>query len=142
MAVLFLLLVHLTGYGTWESTGPEGGEITAILQSNQSTEVLYAISGYNPTQVVRSDDGGGQWEVISQFTGSVPYDMTMTADGRLVAAGSSRAWTSSDGGYTWSVASYSNTIFYDLQAHPTEGNRVYAVGYKYDGSAWRMTFFS
>ncbi len=99
------------------------------------------MSGYNPTVVVRSQDRGLSWEAISTFTGSTPNDMVITADGTLVALGSSRIWRSSDGGLTWVSGSFSNTVFMLGAVHPTNGATVYAAGYKYDGSYWRMTFF-
>lgn len=142
MNVTVLLAAALLAYGPWESTGPEGGQVKALLQSGQDPGVLFALSGSSPSQVVRSQDGGSSWETISEIQYCNPYDMVMTADGRLVVLGSSRTWTSADGGYTWSDTYISNTIFYNGAAHPTEGGTVYAAGYKYDGSSWNMSFFS
>jgi len=140
MNLLALILMPLLGFGTWECTGPEGGEIKALVQSTQDAGVLFAVSGANPTQVVRSSDGGDSWETISEFSGSTVYDMVMTADGKLVAVGSSRTWTSTDGGLTWTSVYMSNTVFWDAVAHPTDGNRIFASGYKHDG-AWRFSFY-
>lgn len=142
MTVIALMFSVLLAYGPWESIGPEGGEVKAILQSSQDTGVLYGISGSNPAQVVRSQDGGGSWEAISEVTNCYPYDMIMTADGAMVILGSSRTWRSTDGGLTWSDTYVSNTIFLDGEPHPTNGNLVYAAGYKYDGSSWNMSFCS
>ncbi len=139
--VLPLILLLIIGYGPFESLGPEGGEIKAIVQSPLDEDILYGMSGYNPTVVVRSVDRGLSWESLSTFSGSTPYDMVITADGTLVAMGSSRIWRSSDGGQTWTTGTFSNTVFWLGAAHPTNGSVVYATGYKYDGSFWRMTFF-
>jgi photosystem II stability/assembly factor-like uncharacterized protein len=92
--------------------------------------------------VIRSQNGGGSWESIAQIQNCYPYDMVMTANGTLVVFGSSRTWRSTDGGFTWDDTYMSNTIFWDGEPHPTDGNRVYATGYKYDGSSWNMSFFS
>ncbi|MBN2587255.1 MAG: hypothetical protein JXA64_00510 [Candidatus Fermentibacteraceae bacterium] len=142
MNIAALIIASLMAYGPWESIGPEGGEVRAILQSTQDTSVLFALSGSNPAQVIRSQNGGGSWENISEISNCYPYDMVMTADGSLVVFGSSRTWTSADGGYTWNDTYMSNTIFWDGEPHPTEGGRVYAAGYKYDGASWNMSFFS
>jgi len=131
---LTLLLLMLSSYGPFESLGPEGGEIKAILQSPLDADILYGMSGYNPTVVVRSQDRGLSWEALSTFTGSTPYDMVITSTGNLVAVGSSRVWRSTDGGLTWASASFSNTVFWLAKAHPTNGSTVFATGYKYDGS--------
>lgn len=141
MNLLAMILIPMLGFGSWDCTGPEGGEIKALVQSTQDADVLFAVSGANPTQVVRSTDEGDSWETISEFSGSTVYDMVMTADGKLVAVGSSRTWTSTDGGLTWTSVYMSNTIFWDAEAHPTDGNRIFASGYKYDGAAWRFTFY-
>jgi photosystem II stability/assembly factor-like uncharacterized protein len=142
MNIITLMIASLLAYGPWESIGPEGGEVRAILQSTQDTSVLFALSGSYPARVIRSQDGGGSWENISEVPNCYPYDMVMTADGSLVVFGSSRTWTSADGGYTWNDTYMSNTIFWDGEPHPTEGSKVYAAGYKYDGTVWNMTFFS
>lgn len=136
-----LLFLMLLGYGPFESLGPEGGEIKGIVQSPLDAAMLYGFSGYNPTVVVRSLDKGLTWEALSTFTGSTAYDMVMTANGTLVALGSSRVWRSTDGGLTWTFSSHSNTVFWLGAVHPTNGSVVYATGYKYDGSYWRMSFF-
>ena len=141
MNILILLILPLVSYGPWESVGPEGGEVKAVLQSTAEAGTLFALSGYSPTQVVRSTDGGNSWSTISTFTNGTPYDMVMTATGKLVAVGSSRVWTSSDNGMNWSETYFSNTYFYDAVAHPTDGEEVFASGYKYNGSNWDMTFY-
>lgn len=141
MNILILLILPLVGFGPWESVGPEGGEMKAVLQSTQDTSLLYALSGTYPTQVMRSTDCGSTWSKISDFANSYPYDMVMTANGTLVVLGSSRTWTSTDGGFTWSSYYSANTIFYDGVAHPTDGNQVFASGYKYDGTSWNISFF-
>lgn len=141
MSVFLLILVPLIGYGEWELTGPEGGEIMAILQSTQDAETLFAISGTNPTQVVTSVDYGATWSTISEFSGSTASDMVMTASGILVAFGSSRTWVSSDNGLTWDDYYFSNTHFQDATAHPTDGNILFAAGRAYNEGAWKMTYF-
>ncbi len=139
MLTQLLVFIALAGYGPWVSTGPEGGDLDAPVQSPVNAQELWALSGYNPTQVVHSTDGGGTWESISSFSGSSVYDMVICPDGHLVAAGSSRTWTSSDGGITWSSSYSSNTIFYDLAPHPTNSTEVFGSGYAYDGS-WKLAF--
>ncbi len=141
MNILILLMLPLVGYGPWESVGPEGGEVKAVLQSTQDASTLFALSGTYPTQVVSSTDGGNNWSTISDFANGTPYDMVMTVSGKLVAVGTSRVWTSSDNGMTWSDTYFTNTYFYDAVAHPSNGEEVFASGYKYNGSNWDMTFY-
>lgn len=140
MAVSLLLLMMLN-YGPFQCLGPEGGEIKAVIQSPVDSNLLYGMSGTNPTVVVRSSDKGLNWEPLSTFTGSTAYDMIFTADGTLLALGSSRVWRSTDGGLTWVTGSHSNTVFWLGAAHPTDGSLVYATGYKWDGSTWRGAFY-
>lgn len=141
MNILILLILPLLGYGPWESVGPQGGEVIAVLQSTQNAGTLFAVSGAYPTQVICSTDGGNSWSTISDFTNGIPYDMVMTESGKLVAVGSSRIWTSSDNGMTWTDTYFTNTYFYDAIAHPSNGEEVFASGYKYNGSNWDMTFY-
>ncbi len=101
MLVQFLVFITLAGYGPWTSIGPEGGDINAPVQSPTNAQELWALSGTNPTQVVHSTDAGETWESLSSFSGSTPYDMIACPNGDLVAAGSSRTWTSTNGGVSW-----------------------------------------
>lgn len=139
MLTQILVIIALTGYGPWAAVGPEGGDIDAPVQSPVNAQELWAVSGYNPTQVVHSTDGGETWESLSSFSGSTVYDMVVCPNGNLVAAGSSRTWTSTDGGVTWTSNYSSNTMFYDLAAHPTNSNEIFGSGYAYDGS-WKLSF--
>lgn len=140
MSSILLIIAVLAGYGQWENVGPEGGEITALVQSTQNSDHLYAISGSNPSMVLFSDDNGESWESIGSFTSGSVYDLTMTQSGNLVAFGSSRVWRSTDGGFTWSSVSVSNTYFYQGTSHPTDGNVLFAAGYRYINSYWRIVF--
>ena len=139
--MLYVLLLSLAGFGPWESVGPEGGEMKAVLQSTQDATTLFAMSGSYPTQVVRSTDGGATWETVSTFTNSIPYDMVMTENGTLVALGSSRTWRPTDGGLTWTENYVSSSIFYDGEAHPSDGDQVFAAGYSYSGGSWNISIF-
>ena len=139
MVIQLMVLIALLGYGPWSSVGPEGGDINAPVQSHSNPQELWATSGYNPTQVVHSTDGGETWESLSTFTGSTVNDMVICPNGNMVAAGSSRTWTSTNGGVTWTSHTATNTVFYDLAAHPTNSNVVYGSGYAYDG-AWKLCF--
>ena len=139
MLAQFLVFLTLAGYGPWASIGPEGGDINSPVQSPSNAQELWALSGTNPTQVVHTTDAGESWESLSSFTGSTVYDMIACPNGNLVAAGSSRTWTSTDGGVSWTTNTSSNTIFYDLEAHPTNSNEVFGSGYAYDG-AWKLAF--
>lgn len=134
-----LILAALAGYGPWVSTGPEGGDLDAPVQSPVNSQELWALSGSNPTQVVHSTDGGESWSSLSSFSGSSVYDMVICPNGNLVVGGSSRTWKSTDGGVTWSSSYSSNTIFYDLAPHPTNSTDVYAAGYAYD-DGWKIAF--
>lgn len=140
MFCLSIVLSILTGFGEWVCVGPEGGEITALIQSTQNPAELYALSGYNPTMVLISHNQGDTWENIGTFTGSDVYDMTMTSSGILVAFGGHMVWRSTDGGVNWTSVSVSNTYFYQGVAHPTDGNTVMAAAYRYIDSFWRIAF--
>ena len=140
MTVVILAMAVLAGFGPWESIGPEGGEITALVQSTLNASHLYAVSGSSPSMVLRSEDGGESWENIGSFTGGTVYDLVMTSSGILVAFGGHRVWRSTDGGYTWTSVSVSNVYLHDGEAHPTEGSTIFAAAYRYVDSYWRISF--
>ena len=139
LSITLLVVLTLLGWGPWESTGPEGGDLNALVQSPTNASELWSLSGTNPTQVVHSTDAGLNWEIQSSFTSGTPYDLIITADGNLVAVGSSRTWHSTNGGESWAMHSQTNTYYYDAVAHPTNAGELFCAGYKYDGS-WKMVF--
>lgn len=142
MNIAMLIMASLLAYGPWESIGPEGGEVRAILQSSQDPDDLFALSGSYPAQLIRSQDGGSTWEPVSEIPNCYPYDMAMTSSGTLVVFGSSRTWRSTDGGNTWDDTYIANHLFWNGEPHPTDGNIVYATGYRYSGTSWNMAFYS
>jgi len=135
-----MVLAVLAGYSQWVNVGPEGGEITTLVQSTQNPSDLYAVSGYDPSMVMFSQDSGASWENIGSFSGGPVYDITMTSSGTLVAFGGHRVWRSTDGGVNWTSISVTNTYLYQGAAHPTDGNTVYAAAYRYIDSYWRIAF--
>ncbi len=141
MNILLSLMIPLLSLWPWESIGPEGGEVSAILQSTQNTDILYAYSGDFPAQVLKSIDSGSNWSVISHLDSGTPYDMVMTASGKLVVVGFNKVWVSDDNGVTWNSNYYVNTIFYDAVAHPVNGNEIFAIGGRYTTGSWDMTIF-
>lgn len=139
MSAVLIVFLALAGSGLWTSIGPEGGDINSPVQSQTNPAELWAYSGSNPIQIVTSTDAGLTWESIASVTGGTAYDMVVCSNGDLVLGGSSRTWTSTDGGQTWTGNYLSNVIFYDLVAHPTDPAQVFGCGYAYDGN-WKYSF--
>jgi len=140
MCFFLAILSAITGFSPWVCVGPEGGEITALVQSTQNPSELYALSGSNPTMVLLSQNEGNTWENIGTFTGSTVYDMTMTSSGTLVAFGGHMVWRSTDGGANWTTIGVTNTYFQQGISHPTDGNTLFAAAYRYLDSYWRIAF--
>jgi photosystem II stability/assembly factor-like uncharacterized protein len=123
----------------WESIGPEGGQVNHIVQSYLDSNVLYAVSGTNPTTIVKSSNSGTSWSVA----GSYPYTnycLTIGPTDNLFAGSSHRLYKSSDGGVTWTYNSITNFYVYDIVAHPTNSSIIYGCGYRYNGTVWVMAF--
>ncbi len=137
MNILPMILVLLAG---WESVGPSGGEVLAVLQSNQNPDILYALSGFAPTMVISSEDKGGSWVTISNFDSyEAPKEMTMTSDGKMVAVGANHIWVSGDGGMSWSNDYFWDYSFYDVVPHLENENELFAAG-RIESSG-RITYF-
>ncbi|MBN1434643.1 hypothetical protein JW921_07775 [Candidatus Fermentibacterales bacterium] len=136
---LLLLLLPCTSLSDWEPIGPEGGEINSITQSLTDPDVLYAASGSYPVIVVRSYDGGQSWSQVGTYNG-YNYCMTIGPTGILNAGGAHAVYRSTNGGVTWTTKSLSNVYVYSMVAHPTDPDIVYAAGYQYVSSQWRMAF--
>jgi hypothetical protein len=123
----------------WQSIGPEGGQVTNIVQSYTDPNVLFATSGSNPTTIVTSSNKGQSWSVAGSYA-YTNYCMTIGPTGNLYAGSSHRIYRSTNGGATWNYTSMSNLYTYDMFAHPTDPNVVYGAGYRYNGSMWVLAF--
>ncbi len=127
-----VLAAALPAAGSWESTGPEGGPIERVVE-DPSTGDLYAATYGSPVTVLRSGDGGLGWTRVGSYSGYA-FSLAACPDGRLVAGGSSYAYVSTDGGATWTSRSVSGVYLWDMEAHPTDPDRLIAAGYSWTGS--------
>lgn len=135
-----LLILTFLGYGPWELTGPEGGHVKSPIQSPQNAAELWTMAGTSPVTIVHSTDAGLHWTPISRITTSSAYDMAITQTGTLVVSGYGAVWVSKDGGKSWAQHTHYGTSFKDIVAHPTNGNELFATGYKYIGGKSKLIF--
>jgi len=136
---LTVVLVTLTGFGSWTSIGPEGGDVDLPVVSPDDPLELWALSGSYPTSVVHSTDGGTTWETLVLFNGGDIRALTVCPNGDLVAASSGKSYTSTDGGESWATHSIPGVYFKTLEAHPTNSNLVYGSGFITSGG-WKGVF--
>jgi len=125
---LTVVLVTLTGYGSWTSIGPEGGDVDMPVVSPDNPLELWALSGTYPTSVVHSTDGGATWETLVLFDAGDVRCLTICPNGDLVAASYGKSFTSTNGGESWSNHSVPGIHFRTLEAHPTNSDLVYGSG--------------
>ena len=105
-AALVLSLAFATAAAArWQSIGPEGGEVNAVVFDPTAPGTVYAATTYGG--VFRSTDGGASWVKVWNglpFVGA----FTLAADGpghaSLLATTSGGLVKSADGGATWSAA--------------------------------------
>ncbi|NMC34415.1 MAG: hypothetical protein GYA36_18475 [Veillonellaceae bacterium] len=141
VVILPVLTAFLSAYSwaDWECIGPDGGELRTLFGSATDPNTIYAFNDYSPSRFVRSSDNGASWTVLGTIA-SMETCAEMGSGGRLYAGGNTEFFRSSDGGWTWTAASYPNTYFTALAAHPTAPDVIYGCGYAYSGSACSMFF--
>jgi len=138
-SLLALALWSTVASASWESLGPEGGEIRHVVQSTSDPNTLYAFSDSYSTKVVRSTDGGSSWATVGSFNNQ-EYCATVASNGTICAGGGSAFMYSTNGGVSWTSVSASNTYWYGVAVSPADPNTVFGAGYRYDGSAWVLCF--
>lgn len=83
-------MIPVLGFGPWEPIGPEGGEIKAILQSTQDTDVLYALSAQQQIILSIYDLSGRKvliaaQEVMREGMNRITVDTSTLASGMYFA---------------------------------------------------------
>lgn len=90
------------GGSTWASTGvtfADNGNSAQIVFDPGHSSTIYARSG---AHVVRSDDGGANWQLVTLVHGAPSLSISMTATGTLYATASNYGFLRSDDqGATW-----------------------------------------
>ena len=112
--LLFLVTLTLPSLVTahWTVTGPEGGDISALVVDPGNPATIYAASYDNG--VFRSMDGGGTWKAVSTtfanesiFSLAVNPTTPMTIYAGAYLGG---VYRSVDGGANWSPASINTPL--------------------------------
>ena len=148
LAVVFALaLQSRTGWAkgfVWESLGPAGGDFVGTVTNPSNAYQIIAIAT-SPSSVYQTDDGGFNWAKVGDVPSGYVLDMCAYSFSRLYAVTYYGCYRSSNGGAAWSYASFpSNSGYaYTCCAHPTDSNKVYAAGYKYDSGTgkYSLAFF-
>ncbi|MBN1433904.1 hypothetical protein JW921_04035, partial [Candidatus Fermentibacterales bacterium] len=133
VTIALLVLAAIPASADWQSIGPSGGPIGYVASSRTQPQVVYATSGYNPFELLRSDDQGDNWNRVGSCSGYA-YCLETSASDVLFAGGYAAIYRSTDGGHTWTTKSLPNTYIYAMAVHPTDPSTVYGSGYTSTGS--------
>jgi len=137
-----LVVLAAVAFADWTSIGPEGGPIYcgAVVPTTPPTVCVAPTSSGMP--LLKSTDGGENWQSAGATMSSYPSVLVPhpTDTSTLYGVYSTVFCRTTDAGATWSQFSLgSNTIGNDVAVNPLNPQVVYVPGYKWDGSAWRMT---
>jgi len=137
-----LLVLAAVAFADWTSIGPEGGPIYCgtVVPTNPPTVYVAVTSSGLP--LLKTTDGGENWLSAGAPMSSYPYVLVPhpTDTNSLCGVYSSVFYRTYDAGTTWDQYSLgSNTYGNDIAINPLNPSVIYVAGYKYDGTAWRMT---
>lgn len=128
---LFLLIQSAAA--EWENTGPAGGPVLDLAQSPSSPMVLYLISINDPVDVMKTGDGGLNWNRVSTIDGTVNC-IEVSSNGDVFAAGVEHIWRSTDGGVSWTSTGCPSCVIHDIASNVLMPSRVIAIGDTLTGS--------
>jgi len=137
-----LVILASVAFADWSSIGPEGGPIYCgtVVPTNPPTVYVAATSSGLP--LFKTTDGGENWLPAGASMSSYPYVLVPhPADtNSLCGVYSSVFYRTYDAGANWDQYSLgSNTYGHDIAINPLNPSVIYVAGYKYDGTAWRIT---
>lgn len=120
------LYVSHDGGTTWSKTALPTYNVSALALDPRDPTTVLAVTDHG---LLVSADGGATWTAGSGITGTI-YTLTagITA-GTYYAGGDGRAWTSSDGGRTWSAIGRlpARLAVYGITASPSISGTLYAA---------------
>ncbi|OPL18514.1 MAG: hypothetical protein AVO35_04070 [Candidatus Aegiribacteria sp. MLS_C] len=139
IAVLQLLLLVQPVAAEWVNTGPAGGPVLDLAQSPSSPMVLYLISSNDPVDVMKTTDGGLNWNRASTINGIVNC-IDVSSNGNVFAAGAANIWRSTDGGASWTTTACPSCVIRDIASNVLMPSRVIAIGDTLTGN-WHDVMF-
>ncbi len=131
--LIYLLIIYsvcpavsIHAFDIWESLGPEGGAVSAIVLAKADIRVIYATTGNG---VYKSTNGGGSWQRSSNGLRSFPgVHSPLAIGGDAIYVGTSDGiYRSIDAGETWEPSSEAITDVTCLAIALTEPNVIYAA---------------
>ncbi len=144
----FLLMLPSVAFcASWEPVGPSGGNfVGSVTNPTDANQITVVTTRPSPSNVYRSADGGASWSKIGEIPTSYVSDVSAFDFSKLYAISGSRCYLSTDGGANWTYSSFpsdSGWAYHVCVDSTGRGNKVYAVGYKYNSSdlTYSMAFF-
>jgi photosystem II stability/assembly factor-like uncharacterized protein len=137
-----VVALFAVGQADWVSVGPAGGPIYCATVAPGSPPTIYAASTNYNAPLLKSSDGGANWTSTTGTLSSYPSILAPhpTDPNTVFGVASSVFYRSTNAGTNWSSYSLgSNTIGNDLAVNPLNPQVIYSAGYKYDGTAWRLS---
>jgi len=137
-ALAFLAAV---AFADWTSIGPEGGPIYCGAVAPTNPPTLFAAATSSGTPLLKTNDAGANWQPAGAALGNYPYVLVPhPTDTNTLYGVNYYFYRTTDAGATWNQFSLgSNTYGQDIAINPLNPEVIYLAGYRYDGSAWRMT---
>ncbi|NIW99687.1 MAG: T9SS type A sorting domain-containing protein [Phycisphaerae bacterium] len=137
VASFMILLANPPTYaeqGAWVPIGPWGSNVRTLAIDPDNPQVIYAALSFD---VLRSQNAGDSWELISNVRGLAPphrvpiitdLEIDPSNSNHIIIATESLVARSLDGGTTWQVIIDSvGQGFYDIEFNPRNPNTVYAA---------------
>ncbi len=143
--MLAIILFVATGLGDWESLGPDGAYVGAMVVSPLDADIIYAAlndASNTSTRVLKTTDGGASWDMVAPMSYGTPHKMAVDVSNSDIVYCCCRAgyiYRTTDGGSSWTRVSLPAAGYW-LEVDPFVPGRVYVAGYNFSDLA-RMALY-
>ncbi len=127
---------------SWVQVGPQGGTIHALAVAPTNENTIYVAPYTNPSHIHKSTNRGTTWNRVGTIVSLAASSIVDPTNADIVyVGGSACVYKTTDGGYTWTGSSLSDSYLNGFAIPAASPNIVLTVGQAMRSNKNVMAFF-